>query len=122
MSEHVPEWSPPLDFRDLKYEGDLIADLIAAFREDVSRRLGLLREALADNDIKGIRAQTHAIKGSAEQMKADSVTAACEEIERAIRDQQKPDLEPLVQQLAATAEAIFTAMDRYRRLKSPSVE
>jgi HPt (histidine-containing phosphotransfer) domain-containing protein len=77
-------WSPPLFLLEAASgDDDLIADLIDAFDTDAGARMPQLRAALRNCDFSRIRAEAHAIKGSARQLGADALADACQELETA---------------------------------------
>jgi HPt (histidine-containing phosphotransfer) domain-containing protein len=84
-------WSPPAML--LEAEGGdigLIVRLIDAFGRDTDERIGQMLRTLAASDFTSIRAEAHAIRGSARMMGADEVAEACEELENACDLRDRP--------------------------------
>ncbi len=77
------DWALPETIRELADDGagGLILELIEAFRADTASRLGPMREAVANYDIKKLNEAAHTIKGSAQQMGANAMAAVCQELE-----------------------------------------
>jgi HPt (histidine-containing phosphotransfer) domain-containing protein len=77
------QWAPPPALRDLETgAGGFVAEMIADFTTDTTIRLQHLRRAAASADSSRVRAEVHAIKGSAREMGADAIVRLCLEIER----------------------------------------
>jgi HPt (histidine-containing phosphotransfer) domain-containing protein len=77
------EWVLPEGLRQLVTLGDeeTVAEIIEVFRSDTAARLELLRGAVELQQREEIRAQAHAIKGSAIQVGADGMAVVCRQIE-----------------------------------------
>ena len=76
-------WSPPASLLEIASgDDDLITELIQAFRSDAMGRIQRIQGAVAAGDFSRIRAEAHAIKGSARQVGADAVADRCQELER----------------------------------------
>ena len=75
-------WSPPALLLEAAGDDDeLILMLIDAFGKDTEARIEQMRGALASSSLQKIRAEAHAIKGSAGQMGAAEVAEACLKLE-----------------------------------------
>jgi HPt (histidine-containing phosphotransfer) domain-containing protein len=81
--ENRPGWVLPEVLEHLARGGsaDLVAEIMDDFRTDVAARLAKLRLAVERNDGPGIRIEVHSIKGSAAQMGASELAAACLKLE-----------------------------------------
>ncbi len=77
---------------------DTVLEVLELFRSDTALRFARMREGLATADLREIRAQAHAIKGSAVQVGARSLAVLCQRIEQAGQD---------VESLVELAEADF---------------
>ena len=77
---------------------DTVLEVLALFRTDTALRFARMRDGLSAADLPGIRAQAHAIKGSAVQVGARSLAALCQRIEHESQD---------VEDLVCRAEADF---------------
>jgi len=93
-------WELPETLQHLALTGDaeLVAEIIAMFKTDTARRLGILREALSQLDGTRVKEQAHAIKGSAVQVGDNSLAALCQRIELDTRTRPCQELEGLVRQ------------------------
>jgi HPt (histidine-containing phosphotransfer) domain-containing protein len=85
ISQQAADWTLPETIRELADGGatGLIVELIEAFRADTASRLGPMREAIVNEDIKKLNDAAHTIKGSAQQMGADAMAFICQELEQA---------------------------------------
>jgi len=103
-------WALPETLQVLAASGDddLVLEIIEMFKSDTAHRLQLLREALSATDGARVKAQAHAIKGSAIQVGADSLAKLCQRIETEAPTRPCRDLEGLVCQ----AEADFASLCR----------
>jgi HPt (histidine-containing phosphotransfer) domain-containing protein len=88
----------------------LILELIGAFRSETVPRLGLMRQALANADTKGLSDAAHNIKGSAQQMGADGMASICQELELAARDTPASELVRLLTALEVEFAEVSRAM------------
>ncbi len=59
----------------------LLQDLVDIFLEDLPRRLRALRAALAEDDVEGLLAAAHAIKGSVSTFAAAAAYEAASQLE-----------------------------------------
>ena len=110
----VEKWAPPQQLLELAGEDmDLIYELILAFQGDTEVRLGKIRSALAEGNLKAIRAEAHSIKGSAGQIGAAGVASACLELERNVDAAANGALADLVRRLEARVAETSRAMTGY---------
>ncbi|MGO9257738.1 MAG: Hpt domain-containing protein [Bryobacteraceae bacterium] len=81
--ESRPGWALPEALEYLAQSGaaNLVTEIMDDFRTDVAARLLKLRQAVADNYGPGIKIEAHSIKGSAAQMGASDLAAACLKLE-----------------------------------------
>jgi two-component system, sensor histidine kinase and response regulator len=103
-------WTLPETLQMLALGGDaeVVADIIALFRSDSAKRLGVIRDGLRDRDASGIIAQAHALKGSAIQVGADSLAAVCRQIEIEARTLPFDALSDLVRLADSEFERLWT--------------
>jgi HPt (histidine-containing phosphotransfer) domain-containing protein len=108
-------WGLPDLLLDLVEDGspDLMEELIVAFQTDIQTRLKQVRQALADSDLKGIRAGIHSIKGSAQQMGATAMASMCLNIELAGGDLTPVQLSQNLSGLEGEFDHICHAMAAY---------
>jgi HPt (histidine-containing phosphotransfer) domain-containing protein len=105
------QWTPPQLLRDLEDGASgFVAEMIADFRADTATRLQRLRRAAADADSSKVRAEAHAIRGSAREMGADALVQLCQEIELKAPNPNAPDR---IQELEARFGEVSRAMARY---------
>jgi HPt (histidine-containing phosphotransfer) domain-containing protein len=110
------QWAPPQLLRDLEAGANgFVAEMIADFTTDTAARLQHLRRAAASADFNGIRAEAHAIKGSAREMGADGLVALCIELERNAPEPNASNIGDRVQELEARFGEVSRAMARYTR-------
>jgi|SRR6185437_5902356 len=76
-------WALPDTLRHLAMTGDrsLVAEVIADFQSDTTRRLRLMNEAIGKQDFAALRAEAHAIRGAASEVGAERLAAVCKRIE-----------------------------------------
>jgi HPt (histidine-containing phosphotransfer) domain-containing protein len=105
------QWQPPQLLRDLDSgAGGFVAEMIADFTADTASRLQRLRRAAADADLSRVRAEAHAIRGSAREMGADALVQLCLELEMKAPN---PEARDRVQELEARFGEVSRAMARY---------
>jgi HPt (histidine-containing phosphotransfer) domain-containing protein len=110
------QWAPPQLLRDLDSGASgFVAEMIADFTTDTATRLQHLRRAAADADSSRVRAEVHAIRGSAREMGADAMVKLCLEIELKARDPNGSNIQDRVQELEARFGEVSSAMARYSR-------
>src|ERR1700693_918488 len=70
-------WTPPdiVNFFTGREKADFVADLIAAFRTDITRHFRTWEAAAADSDTRRIQQVSRAITSSADQMGAGTLAA-----------------------------------------------
>jgi chemotaxis protein histidine kinase CheA len=114
-SSAPPMWALPEVFECLE-AGEasvLLDDLVEAFRSDTASRLATLRIAIAAGDLARVRAEVHSIKGSARQMGAEALAAACLEIETAIAHSAALPLPGRIDHLEVCFSTACSAMSTY---------
>lgn len=86
-------------------------EILTSFQSDTSSRLLRLQCALEGSDRAAIRRQAHAIKGSAVQVGANAVAAACGLLESAAPLQPAADMAALLLQVQACFDEVSRAME-----------
>jgi histidine phosphotransfer protein HptB len=89
---------------------ELLARLEVAFARDTPTRLAALRSAIANGDYDAVAFNAHTLKGSAANLGAIHVVAACKAIEGAAENDGATQLEPLVQALDQAAAVALSAL------------
>lgn len=120
MSRSEPEgapgaaWSLPEELRMLVDLGDAetVREVLVVFQRDTAIRIQKIRAAIAAADAPQVRAEAHAIKGSAGQVGAMDVSGLCRQIEAAALKQDLGSATGLLPQLDAAFQAVRAAMSR----------
>ncbi len=88
----------------------LLQDLVDIFLEDMPRRLRALRAALAEDDVEGLLAATHTIKGSVSTFAAAAAYEAASQLEdlarRGTGDSLKAAIDVLEQEISRLQPAL----------------
>jgi HPt (histidine-containing phosphotransfer) domain-containing protein len=108
-------WQPSATLKGFAGQGhgELLADLIATFKEDTHSRLQILEKALADGNRTAIRKQAHNLQGSACQMGAGRIAAICKQIEVTVPVGSASELARQLQDLKVAFERVVPAMDAW---------
>jgi HPt (histidine-containing phosphotransfer) domain-containing protein len=111
--------SDVLDFDELldRLGGDreLLRDIIQLFLEDTPPRLTALRHAVAAGDARAIRAEAHALKGSAGNMSAHRLVEAAATLEDIGTREDLTKAAPAWARLEADALQLLDALQRFTR-------
>jgi HPt (histidine-containing phosphotransfer) domain-containing protein len=109
-------WTLPEELQMLVDFGDAetVREVIAVFQRDTEARIQKMRAAFAAADAPQVRAQAHAIKGSAGQVGAMDVSGFCRQIEVAALRQDLATATGLLPELEAAFQAVRAAMSRTR--------
>ena len=115
-SEGTPgaAWTLPDELRMLADIGDAetVREVIAVFQRDTEIRIQKIRAAIAAGDAPQVRAESHAIKGSAGQVGAMDVSSVCRQIEAAALKQDLAAASGLLPELEASFQTVRAAMSR----------
>lgn len=115
-SEGTPgaAWTLPDELRMLADIGDAetVREVIAVFQRDTEIRIQKIRAAIAAGDAPQVRAESHAIKGSAGQVGAMDVSSVCRQIEAAALKQDLAAASGLLPELEAAFQTVRAAMSR----------
>jgi len=107
------QWSLPQGLQELASDGAeaVVRDILATFQSDTNSRVMLLRKASQAADRAALRLQAHAIKGSAMQVGADEVAAACRILEASAAQASTAQIEVLLAQIETCFDKVRRAMD-----------
>jgi HPt (histidine-containing phosphotransfer) domain-containing protein len=107
-------WTLPDELRLLAQLGDAetVREVIAVFQSDTEVRMGNIRTAFAAEDAPRVRAEAHAIKGSAGQVGAMRVSHLCRDMEAAALRQDLAEARRLLPELEAAFAAVRAAMSQ----------
>jgi HPt (histidine-containing phosphotransfer) domain-containing protein len=94
---------------------ELLARLQASFSRDAPTRLAALRSAIATGDRDAIAFNAHTLKGSAANLGAFQIVAACKAIESAPESTDQERLEQFMHALEAAVADAQTALARLAR-------
>jgi histidine phosphotransfer protein HptB len=86
----------------------MVAEILKDFRADGAVRVARLRNAVARGDPAAVREEAHSIKGSAAQMGAAELAAACQILESDARAGSLGDARAQLE----TIESLFDAVNR----------
>jgi two-component system sensor histidine kinase/response regulator len=78
-----------------------LEEFITLFIDDASTRIDTMRDALAEQDLKTIRRECHALKGACLEMGVTSLSSCCDALGKASRDNRLRDLPTEFNRLAA---------------------
>lgn len=107
-------WRLPEPLQQLAGAGqwEAVAEVLILFQSDTESRLQDLRIAVLRGDRKRVKAQAHALKGSAAQVGASAFAACCQELE--LNAESRPELDSLLAEIesrfAAASRAIVTEL------------
>src|ERR1019366_1156416 len=93
-------WHLPETLREMEEAGDdsIVLELIAFFQDDTASRIERLHAAVARLDAPTVKAEAHAMRGSARQMGAEALADLCQTIEAGVLKMNWPELEGQVHQ------------------------
>ena len=96
-------WQLPDTLREIEEAGDesIVLELIDSFRSDTASRFEQLRDAVARLDGARVKAEAHAMRGSASQMGAEALAALFRAVEAGAPRRNWPELENQVKQAEA---------------------
>ena len=113
-SESVLDTAVVEQLRSLTHAGnpELLHRLQESFARDTPMRLAALRAAVAAGDAEATAFNVHTLKGSAANLGARQVVAACLRLEAAPQESAAAELEPLLQELEGNAAAAAAELAR----------
>lgn len=107
-------WTLPDELRMLVELGDAdtVREVILVFQSDTEVRIRKIKNGLAEGDAPAVRAEAHAIKGSAGQVGAAHFSQLCREVEAAALRQDLAEAGRLMPQLEVAFAAVRIAMSQ----------
>lgn len=107
-------WTLPDELRLLAEFGDVdtVREVIAVFQSDTEKRILKIRTAITAADAPQVRAEAHAIKGSAGQVGAMTVSNVCRQIEVAAIQKDLTTAAGLLPELDVAFQTVRTAMSQ----------
>ena len=116
----TPGWLGYDDAKLARLCGDteLMADVIAAFLQDCPTRLDAIARALDESHAEELRAETHALKGSAANLSATALFEAAQALERMAAVSPLPPIDAAWRLLSAEAAHLMKVL-RDRTAKEP---
>jgi PAS domain S-box-containing protein len=109
-----PQPARPFDAAELLArlcgDTDLMADVIAAFLEDCPARLDAIARALDESNAEELRAEAHALKGSAANLSATPLFEAAQALERIVAISPLPPTDAAWRLLSAEATHLMTVL------------
>jgi hypothetical protein len=78
----IRAWIPPeiVSFCSEDEKADFVADLVAAFRADITKHVRAIRKAIADSNFDRVRSEAHVMTLIADQMGAEPVSGIVHEL------------------------------------------
>ena len=111
-------WHLPEALREIEEAGDvtIVPELIDSFQNDTSRRFERLHAAVARLDAATVKAEAHAMQGSAKQMGAEALADLCQAVEASAAQRNWLALEGQVEQADLRFAEVRNAMAKYVKL------
>lgn len=108
------DWTLPDELRMLAEMGDAdtVREVIAVFQTDTRARLSVIQKAVADGDVGKLKSEAHAVKGSAAQVGATTVSNLCRYIELAAGNHDLQTAARLMPDLESAFAAVCRAMSK----------
>ena len=108
-------WHPPETLREIEGAGDvtIVLELIDFFQNDTYRRFERLHAAVARLDAATVKAEAHAMQGSARQMGAEALADRWREVEASAAQRNWLVLEGQVEQADLRFAEVCNAMADY---------
>ena len=105
-------WTLPEELRALAEagEGEAVREVIAIFQTDTEVRIRSIHQALGERNAARVRAETHAVKGSAAQVGATTISDLCRRMEAAAGAGNLDEALRLLPELEAEFAAVRRAM------------
>lgn len=89
------------------------ADLVSTFLPDAERRIGLLENAIRDNDSARIQSEAHTIKGASYSLGVNQLGSKAKEIEFIIKENNSEELDQLIIELQERFRIVKGIMEKY---------
>jgi histidine phosphotransfer protein HptB len=117
---------PAIDMRlitqlsEIDEAGDqFVAEIIKVFLTDLSERVRAIGLQMSQNDLVGIAATAHAIKGSCGHFGASHLIELSRELEERTKRDPAGDLQPAIDSMVAETERVRAALEAYRSDHAP---
>jgi HPt (histidine-containing phosphotransfer) domain-containing protein len=100
MDRRKTMWHLPETLRDIEEAGDktIVLELIDSFENDTARRFERMHDAVARLDAATVKAEAHALRGSAQQMGAEALADFCQAVEAGAPQMNWDELEGQLEQ------------------------
>jgi HPt (histidine-containing phosphotransfer) domain-containing protein len=94
MDRSETMWHLPETLREFEQTGDetIVLELIDSFQNDTAHRFERLHDAVARLDAATVKAEAHAVGGSARQMGAEALADLCQAVEAVAPPMNWPEL------------------------------
>jgi HPt (histidine-containing phosphotransfer) domain-containing protein len=96
---------------DLADDEDFLPDLLHQFASGADEALTSIRSAAAAEDLPGVKAEAHTLKGASGSVGATVLAALCAELELATKDRPE-DVPGLIETLAQEIDRVKQAIDQ----------
>jgi HPt (histidine-containing phosphotransfer) domain-containing protein len=108
-------WHLPEALREIEEAGDvtIVLELIDSFQNDTAARFERLHAAVARLDAAMVKAEAHAMQGSARQMGAEALADLCQAVEASAAQRNWLELEGQVEQADLRFAEVRNAMAEY---------
>jgi histidine phosphotransfer protein HptB len=108
-------WHLPETLREFEQTGDetIVLELIDSFQNDTAHRFERLHDAVARLDAATVKAEAHAVGGSARQMGAEALADLCQAVEAGAPQMTWPELESKMEQADLRFAEVRTAMSEF---------
>ena len=108
-------WQLPEALLEIEAAGgdSIVMELIDSFQNDTATRLERLHNAVARLDGARVKAEAHAVRGSARQMGAEELADLCRAVEASAPAMNWPDLAYLVKQADVRFAEVCSAMAEF---------
>jgi HPt (histidine-containing phosphotransfer) domain-containing protein len=112
-------WHLPEALREIEEAGDvtIVLELIDSFQNDTAGRFERLHAAVARLDAAMVKAEAHAMQGSARQMGAEALADLCQAVEASAAQRNWLELEGQVEQADLRFAEVRNAMAEYVRAR-----
>ena len=112
-------WHLPEALREIEEAGDvtIVLELIDSFQNDTAARFERLHAAVARLDAAMVKAEAHAMQGSARQMGAEALADLCQAVEASAAQRNWLELEGQVEQADLRFAEVRNAMAEYVRAR-----
>jgi HPt (histidine-containing phosphotransfer) domain-containing protein len=102
------------DLESLEEQGDFsVRELIETFADEAQRNLAGIRAAIASTHAEDLAREAHTLKGSGRDLGTPRLSAVCEQLERAGREDVFDGAEKLADQVEQELEAGLVGLQEY---------